>query len=211
LWRHFVGRRESRVAVALEISAEGGGSPAHHQQTETAMNQRTKSDSSKVRQANIVRVNGSMTMYLPFGLGVVFGQHWTDDRTTIHAQSNCRHCQGKRIEIRDVTAHVGMVRVQSSWERQIVILPPRASQELIDACDQKRFRNQPLRINLRRATKSPRSPIILNVSAYTPAEGYGLTHETIRECLIQVLWERMYGTDWDDDSELAKRSITKLV
>lgn len=168
-------------------------------------------EQSKVSRAPLVRVNGSMTVFLPFGLGVAFPQHWTNGRTTIHVYGNCQHCEGHRVEIRDVTAHIAVVKLASGIERCILLLPPKASQDLVDSIQTQKLAGKPVKLRLRRNKSCQRSQIDLSVEKYLPKNDQRPMKSFVTDCLIQVLWERMYGTQYEDSISEAERTFVRLI
>ena len=175
------------------------------------MSETTTTTNGKLKQSNLVRVNGNQTFLLPFGLGVVVPTHWTNQRTTIHAKRNCIHCAGSKHPTRDVSAHVGIEIRQTSINRCIVLLPPAASQVLISEVDRLRLVSKPLKVTMKRNGNSKRSPIDVTVRAYEPKVKPNIERLEAIDCLIRVLWERMYRDDVDIDIIQAENTFTRLI
>lgn len=171
----------------------------------------TTSINGKVRESDIVRVNGKQTFVLPFGLGVAFQQHWTDGRTTIHPFGDCIHCANKMIEIRDVTAHVGYSIRNSKAYRSIIILPASASQCLIDQCQRPELTSTALRVVLTRASSSKRSSIECSVTQYPNNSNNPKDKVSVTTALMEVLFERLYRKDEDPDWIKIENSFTRLI
>lgn len=175
------------------------------------MNDSTTATNGKLKQCHLVRVDGNQTFLLPFGLGVVFPTHWTNQRTTIHARRKCIHCGNAKQQTRDVSAHIGIDIRSGSATRCIVVLPSIASQTIINEVDRLHLIHKPLRVELKRNGNSKRSPINVSVRVYEPKVKPDVERIVATDCLIQVLWERMYRDDVEFDPIQAENTFTRLV
>lgn len=97
--------------------------------TNQVMNGKGESLRSLFNSAPLYRIRSNQHVYLPFGLGVRFWQHYIDERTTVHASSGCHHCSNMGT-LRAASAHAAGIMRGGRVDRVLLILPERATETL---------------------------------------------------------------------------------